>query len=338
MKKVNVEDSVGMVLCHDITAIKDGFKGPLFKRGHVIEEQDIETLLDLGKRTIYIWEENSYEIHEEDAAKRMANLVKENNFHYTPISEGKTSAISEVNGMLKIDRETLKKINSIEDITYSTLIDHYPVQVGDRVASMRIVPLVTKEENIKKMEEIAKNKEIFKICPYEYKKVGIIITGSEIYHGRIKDKFEEVIRKKLLGYPTNILGVKIADDDKDMIVNFANEFIENGAKLIVFTGGMSVDPDDVTPIAVRNIADEVITQGVPAQPGNMTIVAYKDNIALIGVPGAAIHAPTTVFDCLLPQIFANIKFTRENLINLGDGGLCQNCIECRFPNCTYGKY
>lgn len=338
MKKVPVESAVGMTLCHDITAIRDGFKGPAFRRGHVIEEKDIPALLDLGKRTVFVWEENAGEIHEEDAARRMAAMTAAEGAHFTGPSEGKMLMISDVEGMLRVDTELLRQINSIGDLTISTLPDHCPVQSGKRLAAMRIVPLVTQEEQIIRAEELCRGRRLIEIRPYKKRRAGIIITGSEVYTGRIKDKFEPVLRAKLGKYPCEVVEAAICDDDLDMICAAAQRMLHNGADFLIFTGGMSVDPDDLTPSAIRRLGAQIITHGLPAQPGNMTLMAYLGDIPVLGVPGAAISMPTTMFDVLLPQIFAGDKFTKQELVRLGDGGLCQLCEKCHFPNCTFGRY
>jgi len=338
MKKVPVEQAVGMTLCHDITEMRDGFKGAAFKRGHVVTEDDIEHLLNIGKKHVFIWEENAGEIHEEDAALRMANLVVSDEFDFVGPSEGKIVLKAKTRGMLRVNTELLNSINHVEDVTISTLPDHYPVEVGMRLASMRIVPLVTKESNIARVEELCRDNKLIELHEYKARKIGVIITGSEVYSGRIKDKFEPVVRAKMTRYPSEIVGVTICDDNLDMIVDAARSHINNGADFLIFTGGMSVDPDDLTPTAIRKLGAEIITHGVPAQPGNMTLVAYLNDIPVLGIPGAAISLPTTIFDVLLPQIFAGDKLTIDDLIRLGDGGLCQLCGECKFPNCTFGRY
>lgn len=338
MKKIRVEDAVGMALCHDITAMRDGFKGAAYKRGHVISQEDIPALLDLGKRTVFVWEENAGEIHEEDAALRMAAMAPVEGAHYTAPSEGKVLLMADQRGMFRVDTALLQKINSIGDITISTLPDHYPVEPGARLASMRIVPLVTKEEQILRAEQLCAEKKLLDLRPYQEKKLGVIITGSEIYSGRIRDKFEPVVRAKMKQYPAQILGVTICDDDLDMITSEAKKFLDQGADFLIFTGGMSVDPDDLTPTAIRTLGADIVTHGVPSQPGNMTLVAYLGETAILGVPGAAISLPTTIFDVLLPQIFAGDRITKADLIRLGDGGLCQLCKSCHFPNCTFGRY
>ncbi len=338
MKKIKVEDAVGMELCHDITAMYDGFKGAAFKRGHVIQKEDIPKLLDIGKRTVFVWEENAGEIHEEDCARRMAAMAPVEGAHYNGPSEGKVLLMADTRGMFRVNTELLHQINSIGDITICTLPDHFPVEAGDRLASMRIVPLVTKEEQIIQAEALCKDQKLLDLRPYQHKKVGVVVTGSEVYTGRIQDKFEPVVRHKMKQYPSEILGVTICDDDLDMITAAGQKYLDEGADILIFTGGMSVDPDDLTPTAIRNLGADIITHGVPAQPGNMTLVAYKDDVAILGVPGAAISLPTTIFDVLLPQIFTGDKLTKQDLIRLEDGGLCRMCKVCHFPTCTFGRY
>ena len=258
--------------------------------------------------------------------------------HYTTPTEGKVSLIADRPGMLRVNSELLQTINAIGDITITTLPDHYPAKEGARLASMRIVPLVTKESQIIEAERLCASETLLDLRPYTFRRVGVIITGSELYSGRIQDKFEPVVRTKLKPYPCEILGVSICDDDLDMIVETAKQFLGQGADLLIFSGGMSVDPDDLTPSAIRKLGAQVITHGAPAQPGNMTLAAYLGDTAILGVPSAAIKMPTTLFDVLLPQVFAGEKFTKEDFVRLGNGGLCQQCKSCHFPNCTFGRY
>lgn len=338
MKKIKVEDAVGLTLCHDITAMREGFKGPAFRRGHVIREEDIPELLDIGKKTVFIWEEQKGEIHEEDAALRMAAMAPVKLAHYTGPSEGKVLLMADERGMFRVRTDLLQKLNRIGDITISCLPDHYPVEPGARLASMRIVPLVTRESQIIEAEKLCSEEKLFDLLPYQQRRLGVVITGSEVYSGRIKDRFEPVVRAKMKQYPCEILGVSICDDDPDMILDAASSYLEQGADFLIFTGGMSVDPDDLTPTVIRRLGADVISHGIPAQPGNMTLVAYLGDTAILGIPGAAISLPTTMFDVMLPQVFAGERFTKEDLVRLGEGGLCQMCGSCHFPNCTFGRY
>lgn len=338
MKKVPVEQAVGLPLCHDITAMYDGFKGAAFRRGHIIAPEDVEKLLNLGKKQVFIWEENAGEIHEEEAALRLAAMAPVANAHYVGPSEGKVLLIADGPGMFRVDRDLLSRINAIGDITIATVPDHYPVTPGMRLASMRIVPLVTKLKQIEAAEALCREKKLLDLRPYRQLKAGVIITGSEVYTGRIQDKFQPVVRRKLAQYPCDILGVTLCDDDPAMIVTAAERYLQQGAELLIFTGGMSVDPDDITPTAIRALGANIITHGVSAQPGNMTLVGYRGEVAILGIPGAAISLPTTMFDVLLPQVFTGDKLTKEDFVSLGDGGLCLQCPVCHFPACPFGRY
>lgn len=338
MKKIKIQDAVGMELCHDITEMNDGFKGVAFRRGHIIQPDDIDHMLRIGKQHIFVWEEHAGEIHEDDCAGRMSAMAQVEGAHYTEPAEGKVLLIADKRGMFRVNRRLLNRINSIGDITICTLPDHYPVEVGARLASMRIVPLVTKEEQIIEAERLCAEQTLLELRPYQHRKVGLIITGSEVYHGRIRDKFADVIRRKVEHYPSEIIGITICDDDTEQIVRAAKSHLQNGADFLIFTGGMSVDPDDLTPTAIRELGADIVSHGVPSQPGNMTLVAYLGDIPILGVPGAAMKLPTTVLDVLLPQIFSGDRITREELIGLADGGLCQMCKACHWPNCTFGRY
>ena len=270
---------------------------------------------------------------------RMAAMAPCAPANYESPSEGKMILRADAHGMLRVDTALLHEINRIGDITITTLPDHYPVAPGMRLASMRIVPLVTQETQIEQAERLCRGRALFRLLPYRKKNVGIIITGSEIYHGRIRDKFEAVARKKLANYPCEILGVAVCDDVPEMLDTAARSFLEQGADLLIYSGGMSVDPDDLTPAAIRALGAEIVSYGVPAQPGNMTLVAYLGSTAILGVPGAAVALPTTIFDVVLPQIFAEEKFTKADLLRLAEGGLCQQCSGgCHFPNCSFGRY
>lgn len=338
MKRVRTEDALGLELCHDVTAMREGFKGAEFRRGHVITQEDIPELLRLGKTHVFIWEPEAGEIHEKDAALRLAELCRTDGTHFTGPSEGKIVMSADVRGLFIVDTELLLAVNSVPDVTISTLPSHYPVSENTRLASMRIIPLVTQEANILEAERLCDGKKLMTLLPYKTMKAGIIITGSEIYHGLIQDKVEAVARRKLANYPCEVLGATICDDDPEMLDDATKSYLNQDADILVMSGGMSVDPDDLTPSAIARTGAEVISYGVPSQPGNMTMLAYLNGAALIGVPGAAIVMPVTVFDVLLPQIFTGVKFTRSDLLNLADGGLCQLCPECRFPNCTFGRY
>ena len=339
MKKIRVEDAVGKVLCHDMTAILEGgFKGVKFKRGHVIKEEDIPQLLDIGKSHIFIWDPESDEVHEDDAAMALTDVICDDSIKVTGPSEGKMTLSAATDGLLCIEPNALRNINSVDDYTVATRKNYIPVKAGEKVAGARIVPLVTKRENVNKAVAISqKSFPVISVKPFRPLKWGLIITGSEIYYGRIEDKMEPIMTKKLQKFGGEYQGCVKCDDDTDMILGAIKSFRDKGAELILLTGGMSVDPDDVTPTAIRQSGARLVTQGFPMQPGNMLTIAYFENTALVGVPGASMHSPVTSLDVFLPRIFAGIEITKEEVASYGLGGLCQNCEVCHFPNCNFGN-
>lgn len=342
MRKVRIEDAIGLPLLHDVTQITEGFKGARFKRGHMITRDDVSTLLDMGKKCVYVSDPDDNLVHEEAAAIRLSRIVRTDRTHFGEISEGKIVQFADADGFLEIDIELLNTLNSIQDVTICTQRNHMRVKKGERIASMRIVPLWTDEKNLAKAEEIAKGRRLLVLHEYEHRKVGIVITGSEVFSGRIEDKFQPVLKRKLAAFPHEVVGARICDDDERMITEACNDLIGNGADLLLLTGGMSVDADDVTTEAVRSLGFDIVTHGVPCQPGNMTLLAYKDGMPAVGIPSAAISRPVTVLDVILPSLFAGIQISRNDMIAMANGGLCDMCdkngAQCHFPNCHFGNY
>ncbi len=339
MRKVKVEEAIGMKICHDITKIVPGkYKGPAFRRNHVIKHEDIDKLLDIGKEHVYVWDDDIDEIHEEEAAIRIAEAVKGANMNYDQPKEGKSILRSTKKGLFKVDKQLLRKVNSIQDVTVPCIPNNFEVEEGQKVASARIIPLVIEEEQIKKVENICDVKDkVFEVKPYKKLKVGIVTTGNEVYKGRIKDKFGPIIKRKINYFGGEIIKQVFCGDSTEDIEKAIHSFIQKKADAIILTGGMSVDPDDLTPGAIRNTGAEIITQGAPVQPGNMFMLAYLDNVAIMGVPGAAIFYKTTTLDIVLPRVFAGERFTKTDFIEMAEGGLCLNCNECKYPNCYFGR-
>jgi len=340
MKKIKVEDAIGQTLCHDITGIlPDGRKGVMFKRGQEIKREDIPQLLDIGKNHVFVWEPDALEVHEDDAALIAAQAVCGDGVTYDKRpSEGKTLMSSSIRGLFRVRREILRTINSVGDYTIACLPDMTDVAEGKKLGGIRIVPLVTKRENVDAVVKAAtEGFPVFSVLPYKKLKCGVIITGSEVYYGRIEDKFEPIMRRKLNKYDAEIIGIIKCPDDLSVILDAISVYKAKGAQLILLTGGMSVDPDDLTPTAIRSCGANVITQGMPMQPGNMLTIAYLGGTVLIGVPGASMHSPVTSLDVFLPRVFAGVGITPDDIPGLGEGGFCSVCDECTYPRCYFGR-
>lgn len=340
MKLMKTEDAVGQVLCHDITQIIRGVsKGPVFRKGHIITEADIPVLLSVGKDHVYIWENDETKLHENDAAQILYEMCAGDHMHPSDVKEGKIELIADMDGLLKVDTKKLNAVNALGEMMIATRHGNFPVKKGDHLAGTRIIPLVIEKEKMERARKAAGDGRILNILPFHHKRVGIVTTGSEVYYGRIKDTFTPVVLDKLAEYDTEVTGQELCNDDHAMITAAIMKLIGEGADLILCTGGMSVDPDDRTPLAIKNTGAESITYGAPVLPGAMFLLAYYEDkkIPVCGLPGCVMYAKRTVFDLVLPRLLADDIMTKEDLDRLGEGGLCLNCKECTFPNCGFGK-
>ncbi|MBR1844918.1 MAG: molybdopterin-binding protein [Lachnospiraceae bacterium] len=338
MKIIKVEDAVGTVLCHDITQIIPGeFKGAKFKKGHVIKEEDIPILLSIGKKHLYVYEVDENMIHENDAAIMLRDMCINEYMSETEIKEGKIELKSTIKGFFKVDRDRLKKVNMQDELMIATIKDG-DVDADKKIAGMRVIPLVIDKKKLIDAKMLIGSEPLLKIYPYKIKTYGLIVTGSEVYNKLIDDKFSPVVENKLLKFGVTLAKKIYCDDDKDMIVKAIKELKDLSVDMIICTGGMSVDPDDMTPSSIIESGAKVVSYGSPMLPGAMLLIGYFENdMPILGLPGCVMYAASTVFDAILPKTLAKIKWTKEELAELGYGGLCQNCKVCHFPNCTFGN-
>jgi hypothetical protein len=339
MKKINIEDAVGTVLAHDMTRIIPGeFKGVGFKKGHVVREEDIPELLKIGKRSLYVLNLSNDQLHEDDAALRIARAVTGKYLEWTEPREGKTNIISKTDGLFKVDTQNLLSINGLDSIILATLKNNFPCKNGQIVASTRIIPLVIPAKNIEELEELTYQTEpILQVKQYKKMKVGAVVTGSEIYNGLITDDFDPTIGRKIKDSGCEVVKKIIVSDDTESIANAVLELKSFGCELIVTTGGLSVDPDDVTRQGVVEAGAQISFYGSPVLPGAMFMYALLDGIPVLGLPACVFYSKQTIFDLLLPRVLAGEKIVEEDIVQMGHGGLCMDCEVCHFPVCSFGR-
>ena len=339
MEKVRVEDAVGMVLCHDITEIVPGkFKGRAFAKGHIIEEKDIEKLLDLGKRHIYVWDLSKGYVHENDAALRMVQAAAGENITFSEVKEGKIELRAACDGVLKIDLEALYELNDVEEICFATIHGNKIVTKGKLLGGARVIPLAVREEILTAFEKIsAEHRPVISVRPFRPAKIGVVTTGSEIQSGRIQDKFWPVLEDKAAELGAELVGQKFPGDDPEEITKAIRGYLDQGVDMVQVTGGMSVDPDDMTPSAIRALGGEVITYGTPVLPGAMFMLSYVDGVPVVGLPGCVMYSKRTVFDLIVPRLLTGEKLSKRDFVLLAHGGQCQNCPVCTYPDCGFGQ-
>ncbi len=340
MKKISVTDAVGKVLSHDITEIRPGeFKGPAFRKGHTVCDQDICHLQKLGKNHLYLIDLEKDEIHENQAAAILAKSLAGTGITFdNDPKEGKICLYAKTDGLLRVDAAALTAFNMVDEVMCASLHSHTLVKKGRQVAATRAIPLVMKRAPVERAAAIAgKNGGILSVHPLKAKKTGIVITGNEVFSGLIEDKFAPILRKKILDLGSTVSGIMFAPDDESLIQKAIETHLSDGCDLILLSGGMSVDPDDVTRKGICKAGVTEIHYGAAALPGAMFMVAYIIGTPLIGVPACGLHHRVTVLDLVLPRILAGEHVGKKELAFLGHGGLCMDCPECVHPHCPFGK-
>lgn len=341
MKLIRTEDAVGSVLCHDLTQIIKGVtKDAVFRKGHIVQPEDIPVLLSIGKEHLYVWEADESMLHENDAARILVDLCKSEGMSESAVKEGKIELAAAVEGLFKVDSKRLQLVNSFGQMMIATRHGNTPVHKGDKLCGTRIIPLVIEKEKMQRVQELCGAEPLLKLLPYKIKRAAVLTTGSEVFHGRIKDTFTPVIEAKLAEFGVEVIHKEILDDAPEQITAAIKRAIEEkGAELVLCTGGMSVDPDDQTPLAIKNTGARIVSYGAPVLPGAMFLLSYygEQQVPVLGLPGCVMYAKRTIFDLALPRVLARDPITAEELAALGEGGLCLSCSVCTYPACGFGK-
>ncbi len=339
MKLIRTQDAAGQVLCHDMTQIIPGqYKDARFRKGHIVREEDIPILLSMGKENLYVWEMQPGMVHENDAAERLCALCQGSHMERGQVKEGKLELTASIDGLFRVDGARLNRINLLDGIIIATRHGGTAVRAGDKLCGTRVIPLVIEEEKLRAAEEIAGTAPLLELLPWKLKTAAVIATGSEIAKGLVEDAFTPVVAGKLSAYGIETVRTCKPGDDMDAITQEILAAKSAGAGLILCTGGMSVDPDDRTPGAIRASGAEIAAYGAPVLPGAMFLLGYfADGTPIMGLPGCVMYAKSTIFDLVLPRVAAGVPVTRQEIAAMGEGGLCLGCKACTYPNCGFGK-
>jgi hypothetical protein len=335
---MSVHEAIGTVLCHDVTQIIPGqCKKPLFRKGHIIQPEDVDRLLNVGKEHLFVFDLSRGLVHEEDAALRAARAVAGAGVALGAPGEGKVTLSAARDGLLKVDVERLSAFNCLDDLVMSSLHTNQLVRAGQNIAGVHITPLVMEEEKLALAEAACAGRPLIEVRPLAARSVGIVTTGSEVFKGRIKDGFGPVLRQKFAALGSSVISQLLVSDDADMTVKAIHSLLGLGADFLVVTGGMSVDPDDRTPAAIRDAGADIVCYGAPVLPGAMFLLGYIGQVPILGLPGCVMYYKTSIFDLVVPRLLAGDHLTRADIAALGHGGYCSACAECHFPICPFGK-
>ncbi|MCF8063141.1 MAG: molybdopterin-binding protein [Deltaproteobacteria bacterium] len=337
---ITVDEAVGKVLAHDITEIRPGqFKGPAFKKGQIIRLEDVEHLKRLGKEHLYVLELADGEMHEDEAALRLAEALAGPGIHFdNRPAEGKIALLAAHQGLLKVNVDALVEFNLVPDVTCSSRHTNTVVEKGATVAATRAIPLIIESTHVERAAAVARGcGGVFSVLETARPDVGLVITGNEVYSGRIEDKFAPILKQKTAAFGCRLLEIRFVPDDRSRISEAVRGHLEAGAGLVVVAGGMSVDPDDVSRLGIADAGGGDLVYGTPVLPGAMFLCGRVGDVPILGVPACVLFYRATVLDLLLPRVLAGERITREELAAMSHGGLCLTCETCRYPVCPFGK-
>lgn len=340
MKSIPVEQAVGLILCHDITEIVPGaFKKAAFRRGHVVRSDDVPHLLRLGKEHLYVWSDQPEgQVHEDEAARRICRAIAGQGVTYGDPVEGRINLAAALHGLFVMDLDYLNALNDIPDVSVAAINTLREVQSGQNLAGTRVIPLCVAEESLAGVESLARERgPLMKVLPFIKHQVGVVTTGSEVYRGRVQDAFTPVLRNKFAAWGSEIAFHTLVPDEPEATVGAIRAALNHGCDLVAVTGGMSVDPDDKTPAAIREVSGQVVTYGTPVFPGAMFMLGYRGDVPIIGLPGCVMYSRASIFDLIAPRLLARQRLTRSDFTRLGHGGFCDQCPDCRYPNCSFGR-
>ncbi len=340
MKSIPVEQAVGLIICHDITEIVPGeHKRAAFRRGHVVRPEDVPHLLRLGKENLFVWSDQpDGQVHEDEAAERIARAVAGRNVSFGRPTEGRINLTADIQGLFIMDLDLLAALNDIPDVSVAAIHTLREVPAGQNLAGTRVIPLCVAEESLAGVESLCRERgPLMSVAPFIPHRVGVVTTGSEVYHGRIPDAFTPVLRKKFAAWGSDIIFHATVPDEPGATAEAITQALDQGAELVAVTGGMSVDPDDKTPAAIRQVSGEVVTYGTPVFPGAMFMLGYRGRVPILGLPGCVMYNRASIFDLIAPRLLAGQRLTRRDFTSLGHGGFCEQCPDCHFPNCSFGR-
>ena len=339
MKLIPTSRAVGHVLCHDLTQIIPGqYKGARFRKGHVVTEADIPVLLSMGKEHLYVWEMRPGMLHENDAAARLARLCRNAGMAESEVREGKIELRAEFDGLFRVDRARLNAVNAIDELMIATRHGNTAVKAGDKLCGTRVIPLVIDEQKLLRAQQAAGETPILELLPYRLRTAAVITTGGEVAKGLIQDQFTPVLIQKLSQFGITLVHHSLPGDEPAAVLAAIRAARAEKPDLILCTGGMSVDPDDNTPGAIKASGARIVTYGAPVLPGAMFLLGYyEDGTPVLGLPGCVMYAKATIFDLVLPRIAAGVELTKADFVEFGEGGLCLGCPDCRYPVCPFGK-
>lgn len=319
VEKLPLRQAVGHILLHNQIG-PDGRK--VLKKGHRLASSDLPALQALGREQVYVAVLADDDIGENEAARRLGDVVAGPGLKTSTATTGRVNLIAASAGLVKINRQGLLAFNDSPGITLATLTHNTPVQPKKMVGTIKIIPYAVPRPRLEAAEAVARRENpLVAIKPFTVRQAVLITTGSEPARSKVVDAFTPPLQNRLSGYNTALAAGPHVPEDEQAIAAALQQTLNEGAEMVIIAGETSImDPDDITPRAIKAAGGSIVHYGVPAEPGNLLLLAYHGPVPIVGAPGCARSKNYNVVDMVLPRLAAGERLTRRDLIELGHGG------------------
>jgi molybdenum cofactor cytidylyltransferase len=325
---VPLDQAEGKILGHHIAG-PSGRRA--FRKGRPLTAEDIQALCELGREIVYVAELEADDVDEDTAALRVADAVKGSGLCVSKAHVGRVNLEATEFGLLRVDAGRLTRLNESEGVTLATLETNSIVTAGKTVATVKVIPFAVPEAEVTRAEAIAAEGPVAMIGLQELlpRSVAVVLSGSPSVEQRVMENFERPLRERVEALGSEIRSVDyISLEDQqgesalaDVLIRRVND----GANLILLAGETAImDRYDIAPRAIERAGGEVTCFGAPVDPGNLLMLAYLQDVPILGAPGCARSPKVNVIDWVLPRLLAGDRLARMDILALGHGGLLED--------------
>ncbi|MCC6315368.1 MAG: molybdopterin-binding protein [Thermomicrobiales bacterium] len=315
---------VGAVLAEDARA--GGKKR--FAKGHRLTAEDAATLAELDE-PIHAVQLEPGEIHEDQAALRLAAAVAGPGLERRGPSQSRYNLVAAHKGQVRVDVDRLRAINRVPGMAVFTLHNRVATVPGKVVTGVKITPVATPESALVAAERIAAGEPIVQVAPFQPLVVGVI--SSEGMSDRVRQRFRDIVTRKMGWYGARVLRFVEVPPEADAVGEAVAALRADGADVILSAGGNTIDPLDPALAALQRMGAEMVRFGAPVHPGSMFWMAYLDETPVVNLASCGMYAKASVADLVLPTVMSGARVDIDELADLGYGGLLDRGMAFKFP-------
>jgi molybdenum cofactor cytidylyltransferase len=316
---VPVREAEGGILGHSLSAGSDRFR-----KGRLLSAADVAALEKAGHAAVYVARLEDGDIPEDEAAHRIALALTGPRARTAAAFTGRANLYAEAPGLVRIDAARLDELNEIDEaVTVATLADYEPVEAGQMLATVKVIPFAAPRHAVERGEQLLRgHAPLVQVMPFAPREVGLVLTRVSSTKNSVLEKTEQAVAQRLAQFGSRIKLHRIVPHDEADVARAIGELKTAGcAPIFVFGASATVDRHDVVPAGLTRAGGEVLHFGMPVDPGNLLMLGRHDDVSVIGVPGCARSPKLNGFDWVLQRLCAGLEISRRDIMRMGSGGL-----------------